>query len=101
MPLFRLGYTALPVAPAPGGMHAPVASVRAKQRSKGRELKPTGEQLTGVLVGRHEATDVGAPVRNTGKPCIDCNGNVRCQRFPTRLNIPGPQKSRKALHSGE
>ena len=39
----------------------PVAAVRAERRTERAELEPAHVQLAGVVRGRHEAADVGAP----------------------------------------
>ena len=91
----------LPSVPSPRQPQMPVASVRAEQRTERAELEPPHVQLAGVLRRRHEAADVGAPVRNARQPGVDRDRHVRLQRFPRRVDVARPEKRAVALHAGE
>ena len=78
----------------------PVAAVRAEGRAERAELEPAHVQLAGVVGGRHEAADVGAPERNARQARVDRHGHVRLQRLPCRVDVARPQKRAVALHPG-
>ena len=54
---------AVSTVPSPRQPEVPVAAVRAEERIERAELEPPYMELAGVLVGRVETADVGAPVR--------------------------------------
>jgi len=57
----------------------PRPPVRAKERTECAELKPAGVQFARVLFGRHETSDVRAPVWNSRQPRVDRHDNKRTQ----------------------
>ena len=78
----------------------PGSAVRTKRRTEGAELKPPEVQLARVFGCRHEAADVGSPVRNPRQAGVDRDRHVRFQRLPRRVHVAGPEKRAIALHAG-
>src|SRR5215510_633972 len=86
--------------PTPGQAQMPSSAVRAKERTEGTELKPADMQLAGVVLCRNKAADVGAPVRYSCQPSINCHRHVSLQGLPGRVNIARPKKRSVTLHAG-
>src|SRR2546421_2159000 len=86
--------------PTPRQAQMPRSPMRSKEGAESAELKPAHMQLAGVLLRRHEAADVCAPVRYSRQRGINRNRNMSLQRLPGRVHISGPKERSITLHAG-
>src|SRR5439155_25638943 len=75
------------------------APVRSEQRTEGAELEPARVQLARVFLRRHEAADVGSPIRDPTQPGVDGDRNMRAQRLPGGIDVARPEEGAVTLHA--
>ena len=64
----------------------------AEKRAESAELEPAQIEFRREFFRRNETTDVRAPVRYAGKSSVDGDGHVDLQRFPSRVDVTGPEE---------
>lgn len=74
--------------------------MRTEQRAERAELEPAHVQLAGQLPSGDESASVSAPIGQTAQAGIDAHRDLEPQRFPSAVDVTGPDKRSVSLDSG-
>src|SRR5262249_2243987 len=85
--------------PSPRQTQFPCPSMSPERRAKCCKLEPPQIQLSREFRRWDKSADVRSPIRNSTQASIHREWNMRLQCFPSRKNVPRPQKRSVPLHS--